>query len=345
MKLAMKLYYTALCCVVFVVQLSAQVGFNNTSPDPSSVLDLTATDKGILIPRVTTTQRLAIVSPAESLLVYDATENRFYYFSNSQWNTLDSWTKISGGVNYNGQVGVNASTPNASSTLDVSSTTKGMLIPRMTTTQRQAITSPAQSLLVFDTTDSRFYFYNAGNWYAVNALDRLAGSNNITHTGNLTVNGTISATGYSGLNVTGTIPTGGIIMWSGSIASIPAGWALCNGASGTPDLRDRFIVGAGNTYVPGNTGGANSITLTAAQSGSPAHSHPYTDPGHVHSYSMATTLKPQSGSATQCLTATQSTSTAIGYTNIVINNNTPQNASQAFDNRPAYYALAYIMKL
>jgi len=343
--MTMKFFYALLCCLLFSMQMKAQVGFNNTTPNPSSVLDLTATDKGFLIPRMTTTQRLAIVSPAESLLVYDATESRFYYYSNSQWNTLDAWTRTSGAVNYNGQVGVNAGAPNASATLDVSSTTKGMLIPRMTTAQRQAITSPAQSLLVFDTTDSRFYFYNAGNWYAVNAVDRLAGSNNITHTGNLTVNGTISATGYSGLNVTGTIPTGGIIMWSGSIASIPAGWALCNGVNGTPDLRDRFIVGAGNTYTPGNTGGANSITLTAAQSGMPAHSHTISDPGHSHTYQFATTLKPQSGSATQCLTQTTSSSTSTAFTGISINTAAAQNASQSFDNRPAYYALAYIMKL
>jgi hypothetical protein len=58
------------------------------------------------------------------------------------------------------------------------------------------------------------------------------------------------------------IPTGVIVMWSGTVASIPAGWALCNGTNGTPDLRDRFIVGAGNTYTPGNTGGAVNKTTS-----------------------------------------------------------------------------------
>jgi hypothetical protein len=43
----------------------------------------------------------------------------------------------------------------------------------------------------------------------------------------------------------GGVPTGGIIMWSGTIATIPAGWALCDGSNGTPDLRNRFIAGAG----------------------------------------------------------------------------------------------------
>lgn len=51
------------------------------------------------------------------------------------------------------------------------------------------------------------------------------------------------------------IPTGGIIMWSGAIGSIPTGYVICDGTNGTPDLRDRFIVGAGNSYSVGNTGG------------------------------------------------------------------------------------------
>ena len=54
------------------------------------------------------------------------------------------------------------------------------------------------------------------------------------------------------------VPSGGIIAWSGSIGSIPTGYVICNGSNGTPDLRDRFIVGAGNTYSVGNTGGFTS---------------------------------------------------------------------------------------
>lgn len=84
-------------------------------------------------------------------------------------------------------------------------------------------------------------------------------------------------------NVGNTFPTGGIIMWSGSIATIPSGWALCNGSNGTPDLRDKFIVGAkqddsgtAKTNVTGSltqTGGAatDSITLTSAEL--PSHTH------------------------------------------------------------------------
>lgn len=64
------------------------------------------------------------------------------------------------------------------------------------------------------------------------------------------------------------IPVGLIAMWSGSIASIPSGWALCDGSSGRPDLRNRFIVGAGSTYAVGATGGATTSIPTGTVSGS-----------------------------------------------------------------------------
>ena len=59
-----------------------------------------------------------------------------------------------------------------------------------------------------------------------------------------------------------TIPSGGIIMWSGSIATIPAGWYLCDGRNGTPDLRGRFVIAAGGAYAAG-TSGDGSIPLTS----------------------------------------------------------------------------------
>lgn len=62
------------------------------------------------------------------------------------------------------------------------------------------------------------------------------------------------------------VPSGVILMWSGSTDTIPAGWALCNGQNGTPDLTDRFILGAGKTYQPGTTGGAATVTPSVAAS-------------------------------------------------------------------------------
>ena len=92
------------------------------------------------------------------------------------------------------------------------------------------------------------------------------------------------------------VPSGGIIMWSGTVASIPTEWKLCDGTNSTPDLRSRFIVGSGTdsgaTHDIGDTGGANSTTLTEAQL--PAHTHAVgtlaaSDAGgHYHSNSVST---------------------------------------------------------
>ncbi len=64
------------------------------------------------------------------------------------------------------------------------------------------------------------------------------------------------------------LPPGAIVMWSGTRASIPAGWALCDGENGTPNLMDRFVVGVSDAEEPGSTGGSSTHTHT-----SPPHSH------------------------------------------------------------------------
>lgn len=62
-----------------------------------------------------------------------------------------------------------------------------------------------------------------------------------------------------------------VLLWYGAIAQIPSGYRLCDGHQGTPDLRDKFILGAGGTFTPGATGGVSS------------HTHSLTTAGHTHS--------------------------------------------------------------
>ena len=84
----------------------------------------------------------------------------------------------------------------------------------------------------------------------------------------------------------GGVPAGVICMWSGAITSIPSGWALCDGLNGTPDLRGRFIVGAGNAYAVGDTGGAYGVRLTENEI--PSHSHTMQSAGaHAHTGSTS----------------------------------------------------------
>jgi len=142
------------------------------------------------------------------------------------------------------------------------------------------------------------------------------------------------------------LPTGIISLWYGAIAAIPAGWALCDGTSGTPDLRDRFVVGAGGAYAAAATGGEATHTLTTAEL--PAHSHSITDPGHAHN-SQYDARTPSgidyisSGSEIGGMGSPYTYPTTASTTGITGTNNAGSGA--AHENRPPYYALAYIMKL
>jgi len=171
------------------------------------------------------------------------------------------------------------------------------------------------------------------------------------------------------VEIGGTIPSGIIVMWSGSISNIPKGWVLCNGQNGTPDLRDKFIVGAGREYTIGDTGGAKEVTLTVSQL--PSHNHT-ADYAGAHSHTGSTNVsgehthsyrKPQEGDPTNSgvggsssvrhIWGDYTTSFAGNHSHsLSINsagshthtiNNT--GGGQAHENRPPYYALAYIMKL
>ena len=119
--------------------------------------------------------------------------------------------------------------------------------------------------------------------------------------------------------------SGMILMYTGTTA--PTGWALCNGSNGTPDLRDRFIVGSGSSYSVGNTGGSNSVNLNVNQI--PSHTHSYVG----HTYPGSGAEQNQSGGPED------RTSFNVGKTT------GGSGGGQAHENRPPYYALCFIVKL
>lgn len=114
--------------------------------------------------------------------------------------------------------------------------------------------------------------------------------------------------------------SGMIVMWFGTANNIPSGWVLCDGSNGTPDLRDKFIVGACGEYAVGETGGAKEVTLTLNQI--PNHSHSI-DAGSANSYGGYAAYGSGSGSIK---------TDGVG-------------GGQAHENLPPYYALCFIMKI
>jgi hypothetical protein len=154
-----------------------------------------------------------------------------------------------------------------------------------------------------------------------------------TSTVNATVSGILTATQIQATTFVGggTIPIGGIIMWSGSVGSIPTNWKLCDGSSGTPDLRDRFIVGSGSAYSVGDTGGSNSVTLNSNQIQSHNHSYSYNTAG-ANFIGISALPGPLS--------------VVTGVTNSTTTTTTGNSGSgQSHENRPPYYALAFIMRI
>lgn len=110
------------------------------------------------------------------------------------------------------------------------------------------------------------------------------------------------------------IPSGGIIVWSGSIGTIPAGFVICDGTLGTPDLRDKFVPGAGSAYAPHDVGGAVN------------HTHGFSTDGHTHPMNAGTDI-----------------AAGTGFNNIV-GQESDTGTTDAASSLPVYHALAYIMK-
>jgi len=148
--------------------------------------------------------------------------------------------------------------------------------------------------------------------------------------GNVSVGGNLAVTGVISGN--GSIPVGCIILWSGEANTIPDGWALCDGKNGTPDLQDRFVVGAGAEYSVGATGGEKTHRLTESEM--PSHRHSYTFhgadldgswDGDNYFYDASDHYNRDKNKNTK-------------YTDYAGGN-------QPHENRPPYYALCYIMRV
>lgn len=154
----------------------------------------------------------------------------------------------------------------------------------------------------------------------------------------------------------GDIPIGGIILWSGSINNIPKNYSLCNGSNGTPNLTDRFVIGAGDTYDVGSSGGEATHTLTISEmpqhnhandfsiesDGSHSHSLSLYRPGSSSSYVRAADAKTNSPTVPEGTVRTGSSGT---HTHTILGSIENSGNSQPHNNMPPYYALCYIMRV
>ena len=227
-------------------------------------------------------------------------------------------------VKGNGNVGIGTSSPAQKLSVSGDTLTTGTAYLLDTNHSIRAISGSGVAISTYAVTDGIILKQSTGN----------VGIGTTSPSQKLEVNGTVKATTFTG---NGTIPIGGIIMWSGTTTDIPAGWALCNGVASNgltpPDLRDRFIVGAGSAYSPKATGGASTHSLAATNL--PTFSIPYKDIFYSESGgTVAVTSNKGSGDSDSDNSGWELPRTAT-YTG----------SATAIDHRPLYMALCYIMRV
>ena len=328
-----KIKLLAISLTYIVITAYSQVGVNTANPNSSAALDIKAVgnNSGLLIPGLTTVQQNNISNPANGLLIYNKDAKMFYYYDSTlttakKWLPLSPWR--------------NTATVNTPSVIATNSVVTAVGINTPNPTERLEVTGNAKITGTIIST------------YITNSKSISTATLNVT-----------------GFPYNSLIPAGGIIMWTGVTA--PSSWALCDGTQGTPDLRGRFILSSGQnqtpvagdlnpTYAIGQTGGENQHLLTGIESALPVHTHSLTisgntdiDGSHKHAIAVSGGVPPVSPVPILASDAND----AIYNTNVdgvhshhltltgTTNSNTAAPASQAHENRPPYYVLAFIMKL
>jgi hypothetical protein len=162
----MKHYLVILTLVLAATAAQAQVGIGTSSPDASAILDITDSAKGFIVPRMTSGQRDAILAPIAGLLIYNTTTNALEIVNgSSQWVNLSTATTTSvasGTTSSTGGIGVGTTTPDANAILDITSTTKGVLLPRHT-----ADPTGVAGMVYYNTTTDKVKLYNGTSWIAL----------------------------------------------------------------------------------------------------------------------------------------------------------------------------------
>jgi microcystin-dependent protein len=186
-------------------------------------------------------------------------------------------------------------------------------------------------------------------WQNGSSGDSMTVAGTLNVTGGLQLDGSAGTSGQVLVSAgSGSTPTWGnafiagmIMLWSGSSATIPSGWLLCDGSNSTPDLRNRFVVGATSTYAVGATGGsADAIVVEHTHTATST----VTDPGHNHGIGFAQT-KDINGGVYTATGANNNILSTVNTTGITVATTVASTGSSGTNaNLPPYYALCYIMK-
>ena len=342
MTMAPKFILLVLSTSVCTVAFGQAVGINTESIPNDAILNIhSGGSKGMLPPKLTSAQRPG--SATAGLTIWNTNTQQYEVYDGG-------WRRIGGGFwkqgasaddTYHdpGEVGIGTNNPTAPLHVQSGTPVKVLLQDAGNGTVALEFRSGGQTRQLAVNNSGAIGFGDGGAFG--NILQFQPGSQNIT------------LNGVSG----GLTPTGGIIMWSGSIASIPAGWALCDGSNGTPNLRDRFVVGAGTSYAAGSSGADGGVTLSTQHL--PSHRHTFsgtTTSNGDHSHSTSIRTRTGVGNAAYTVfwadsdppasaTTSFSSSTAGAHTHQYAGNTEYTGSGQSFQVTPPYYALAYIMKL
>jgi hypothetical protein len=337
----LKFYLTLFIITISFYIVKAQVGINTQTPDKLSVLDLGKSKKGLLIPRLNTSDRLTLGTKTNveqnSLMVFDTDVNAFFVLLDNKWYSLNGWNTRT------------ENNPNQNTSLD------GVLMKKVGISDDPTAT---EILAVGGNTRIE------GNLIAngLNSSGDLTVNGNVSATGNYIVNDRIkgfTAPGYSSkgkVGSAGPVPAGTIVMWNGDLSYFNtqtglgygkmAGWALCNGGNGRPNLIGNFVVGAKGKYAPNTSGGKIDHRLSIREM--PEHSHEQNDKGnHSHPFPNAE-LYNTAGTENNEAGGDGVSGSFHGTKDATISKNLSMDSAggdQPHENRPPFYAVYFIIKL